>query len=219
MNEPVYRVETIRKKPGRRDRFLITFAPERDSLELSGVVLARARLAPRDRIAEEKITALVEEEKSHQCLERAWGLLGRRKRGRKELAQALRKRGFPAAMIETVVARLEAMGYVDDREFTRFWVMDRMERGRHGPERVRRELLAKGVERQIIDEALAPYRDSNEQRTRADALLEKWLRTARASDPRRRRAAAVAYLLRRGFEPDLAHRCVREAFAKEDAEE
>jgi regulatory protein len=108
------------------------------------------------------------------------------------------------------------MGYIDDLEFAKFWALDRQERGRFGPRRVRRELAQKGVAPEIIDRVLEPLQNTDTQRERATALLEKWNRTARQQDPRRRRAAAANYLARRGFDPEIIRELLHSFLKDED---
>ncbi len=213
-----YTLVSIRRRRGRRERYLLTFDSEREPIELAGDVLVNSRLKPRDRLSEERIDSLLAEDERHRCRERAWSLLGRRKRSRSELHRELCKRGFSHAAAEHVVTRFVEMGYIDDLEFAKFWVLDRLQRGRFGPRRVRRELGQKGVAPDIIDRVLEPLQSSDTQRERAHALLEKWNRTARQQDPRRRRAAAANYLARRGFDPDIIWETVRELLNGESGE-
>ena len=75
-----------------------------------------------------------------------------------------------------------------------------------GPERIRAALTAKGVDRQLIEAALAAPEDGVGELERAIDLLE---RRGERPDDDRRRGRALAFLARRGYESELAYEAVR----------
>jgi regulatory protein len=147
----------------------------------------------------------------------ALDLLSRRPWTRRELGTRLRRRGAPAEVAETVVADLEARGYVDDRAYAAAWAESRA-RGRHlGSRRLREELLARGVTRALVDEAVGSTLADEEARARAaaDRRLPALSRAAPADAARR----LGGYLLRRGFPADVVRRVVRACCGVANAEE
>ncbi len=110
-----------------------------------------------------------------------------------------------------MVADLEARGYVDDRAFALAWA-DSRARGRAlGSRRLRQELLAKGVARPLVDEAVAAACGAVDEEARARAAAARRLAALGPSAPGPAARRLGAYLLRRGFSGDLVRRVVREA--------
>ncbi len=101
------------------------------------------------------LRALTEDAARETCLR----LLARRARSAAELEQRLRRAGFEQNTIETVLADLERVNLVNDEEFARLWVADRMSSGRSGRHKLRAELRRKGVAEETIrtsvDEAVS----------------------------------------------------------------
>jgi len=144
--------------------------------------------------------------------------IARRERTRAELRTHLRDRGVDEALTSQTVAALSEQGYLDDARFTRLFVQDRRELDGWGNERIARTLRRRGIDDELIDAALAegdsartspdgsvdPHRDELE---RALAVLRRRV----PEPPQGRRAAerALGFLLRRGYESDLALRAVR----------
>jgi regulatory protein len=123
----------------------------------------------------------------------------RRSFARADLGRRLRRKGHAPEAIELALGRLTERGYLDDTAFAASYVETRAARGR-GPLRLARDLAAMGVERSIIDRALAAHAGSAD--TAGDvprALAAK--RAAQLGDlPRHvRRRRVLAYLARRGF--------------------
>lgn len=123
----------------------------------------------------------------------------RRSFARVDLGRRLRRKGHAPHAVEEALARLAGRGLLDDAGFAANYVETRAARGR-GPLRLARDLMAMGVERGIIDRALAAH--EREAEPTADvplALAAK--RAAQLGDlPRHvRRRRVLAYLARRGF--------------------
>lgn len=145
--------------------------------------------------------------------EAALTLLERTRRTRSDLVRRLRERGFEPAVIESVIARLEAVGLVDDAEYARAWLAGRLGRRPTGARRLEMELRARGVSAEdvvrgralleaqtgVVDELAAARR----------AIASAAGRYAKL-DPRVRRQRLWALLSRRGFDPDVIERALVE---------
>ncbi len=143
-----------------------------------------------------------------QALTAALKLLSRRDYFQAELALRLTKKDFRLEIVEDVLRRCSDMGYLDDATLAeRFAELRAPTRG-WGPARIRAELVKRGV-----DEAVS-LRASNLPETILDQAMATALRRAevRARDGWWRtgegRSLMISSLLRRGFEPEEAHRVV-----------
>lgn len=108
-------------------------------------------------------------------------------RTRTELARALKTREVPEAAANAVLDRMTEVGLVDDATFAHDWVASRQQRRHLSRTALRRELQTKGVDRDLIDDALSGVEVDDEHRA--------------ALDLARRRAASMA-----GLERDVAYR-------------
>lgn len=116
-----------------------------------------------------------------------------------DLARRLVRKGHPRPAVEVAIARAAELGLLDDAAFAQTFVQTRAARGR-GPLRLTRDLLSMGVERSIIDRAIAAeWREGSDRAGVPLALATK--RAAQlGSLPRQvKRRRVVAYLARRGF--------------------
>lgn len=135
-------------------------------------------------------------------------------RTRKQLAEALAKRGIPDEVTEEVLSRFEEVGLIDDAAFAGAWV-DSRHRGRGLARRaLARELRTKGVDAALVDEAVGRLDADQEERTARD-LVERRLRTTRGLDREKRLRRLVGMLARKGYSEGLALRVVRRALEEE----
>jgi regulatory protein len=144
---------------------------------------------------------------SADAFERALEALSYRERTTGELTEWLEARGFSQAEIEGAINRLIEAGAVDDERFAMGFAEDKRELRGWGPDRIREALAGRGLDRALIDAALAGDGRSS-QLDRAIELLER-----RGDLPvdERSRARALAFLARRGYEAELAYEAVRGA--------
>lgn len=88
---------------------------------------------------------------TESALARATALLARREHSELELARKLRLKGFTAQAIAEALRTLVKQGLLSDQRFTEALVNSRRECG-YGPLRVRRDLQARGVAEELIDQ-------------------------------------------------------------------
>jgi regulatory protein len=135
-------------------------------------------------------------------------LLTGRSRSRAELADALRRRGIPEEVGESVLDRLSEVGLVDDAAFAESAVHSAHRRGL-GSRVLRTELRRKGVSSEIADHAVAGVAPEDEEQ-RARALVRRKLRTSTVRDASTLTRKLAAMLARKGYSEGLAWRVVRD---------
>src|SRR5262245_43771008 len=90
-----------------------------------------------------------------RATESALGLLARRPRSVREIRDRLRQKGYGPATIDRAIEKLEGWNYVDDNEFARYWVENRSTHKPRGHRLLEQELRQKGVDRELVKEAIA----------------------------------------------------------------
>jgi regulatory protein len=167
-------------------------AVPRELAEAAGLAVGR----PVDAALQEQLTAAADAEGAFRTLLRA---LERRPFARVDLGRRLVRKGHPRPAVEAAVERAQTLGLLDDAAFAQNYVQTRAARGR-GPARLTRDLLAMGVERGLIDRALAAeWPDGSDRSGVPQALAAK--RAAQLGNLPRpvKRRRVLAYLARRGF--------------------
>lgn len=118
---------------------------------------------------------------------------------RSDLARRLRRKGHPAGAVHAALERVAELGLLDDAAFARGFIQSRSARGR-GPSRLVGDLLAMGVERSIIDRAIAAELPEGTDRTSVPLSLATRRAAQLGALPRQvKRRRLLAYLARRGF--------------------
>ena len=85
-------------------------------------------------------------------------LLGRRPHSRVEIQRKLTRRGYSSEEVDSALARLDELGYLNDLSFAEGLV--RVRSTSRGPRALSAELAQRGVGRAQADRALASYNDA-----------------------------------------------------------
>ncbi|HEY8196211.1 MAG TPA: regulatory protein RecX [Gemmatimonadales bacterium] len=118
---------------------------------------------------------------------------------RNDLGRRLVRKGHPRQAVDTALERAAGLGLLDDAAYTRNYVQTRAARGR-GPLRLTRDLLAMGVQRSLIDGALAAEWPEGSDRSSMPLVLATKRAAQLGALPRQtKRRRVLAYLARRGF--------------------
>jgi len=176
-------------------------------LEIDG---ARFGAVPRELVGAEGLTVgrVVDAELQQRLgaaadTEAAYGTVIRclelRSYARSDLGRRLLRKGHPRQAVEAALGRATVLGLLDDAVYARSYVRTRAARGR-GPSRLIRDLLAMGVQRSLIDRALASeWPEGSDRSSMPQALATKRALQLGALPRPTKRRRLLAYLARRGF--------------------
>ena len=122
-------------------------------------------------------------------------------------------RDFSQPVVEQVLASLKRYGYLDDAEFARRWRDSRQKRKPRGTFALRRELRAKWVADDIIDDTLAGLDEVAGAYRAGERPAQRWLQKGEMSYLEFRRKM-WDYLRRRGFGTGVTSQTVGRLWAE-----
>jgi len=125
-----------------------------------------------------------------------------------ELKEKLESKGFSGAEIETTLHDLMASKLLDDRAFTKSWINYRLARP-FGFRRIIRELTDKGIDQEIIEQAIAEIGEEYSPEKIALELAQRRWNRLPAIDEQRKKKRVMDFLLRRGFEAGIVMKVIK----------
>lgn len=136
--------------------------------------------------------------------------LGRCAKTTQELSGMLIKRGYSQDIVQQVVERCLSYNYLDDEAYALAYYRDKVLRNAKSPRFVRSELLAKGIETEMILEAEASLTEDEILQAAKDLVYSK----LRRDDSEAGRRRALNMLQRRGHDLSLSFQVVNEVVAE-----
>jgi regulatory protein len=145
---------------------------------------------------QERLAGAADAEAAYRTVLRALEI---RSYARGDLARRMVRKGHQRQAVEAALERVTRLGLLDDAAFAQTYVQTRSARGR-GPARLVRDLLSMGVDRGLIDRAIATeWSEESDKTAMPLALAQKRAAQLGALPRQTKRRRVVAYLARRGF--------------------
>jgi regulatory protein len=138
----------------------------------------------------------------------AFLLLKFRLRSEQELKTRLKQKGFSEALSQDTVNFLKEKEFINDRIFARGWVASRLKRP-FGLRKIRQELICKGLDKEIIQDALLAVKEHYHESQIVSQLAQQRFSRLKNIEPLKAKARVYAYLLRRGFAADVVGEIVK----------
>lgn len=191
----------LKEKRGRVRVFIEgEFWAEIDSLTTTGSGLREGMALPSEELYEIRVSG-----ERPLAMERSFNLLGYRPRSRREIRQRLARHGYLDETIESVVSRLEELGYLDDGEYARNFARGKARK--YGPKRIYNELLAGGVDEEAARSAVeAEFSESSESESAFQAAARRY-NVEQGSLAQARKV--YGFLMRRGFSAEVCAEVAR----------
>lgn len=159
---------------------------------LEKITAMERRLKIGDEIDPDELTKAVRESECAAAFEKAANYLGARPRTKKEIRVYLAGKGYSDEVINAAVDKLCEYGYVDDAEYCRQYVSAYSRK--FGSRRIETDLRSKGVDFNLIEDALEELGEQSEEIRR---IAEKYLCSHEYNERK-----LIAYLLGKGFDYD-----------------
>ena len=138
----------------------------------------------------------------------------RAERSSGDAERLMRRWNVPAADRSAILERLKQMKFIDDRRFAAAYVRDKSEFAGWGARKIRTGLIAKGVPRDIIDEAVGVLRESGNENSRLDELILRKLRSLKSGTTYELKGKLLRFGLSRGYDYDAVTEAIDWAMSR-----
>lgn len=167
-----------------------------DEYALDLPLIEAARLSRGQTLSDSEVDQLSDARGLQRAYDLAIRYLSYRPRSTEEVRRYLSKKEIADGRIAEALERLRQNGYVDDREFARFWIADRDRFKPMGTRALQYELRQKGVDDEIVDDLLAEFDEEASAYRAAQARMSRYHGHSRQAF----RQKLSALLRRRGFD-------------------
>ena len=208
-------VEPIRKQRGR----VAIFVDGAFVMELGAELAIERGVKKGTNLPQQRAVDLWSEDQQRSALARALHFLSYRGRTVDEVRTKLSAVGFGSGAADHAIGELVRLGYLDDVAFAERFARSRLTHKSHGPRRIHADLRRLGVPVAIVDDQIKDVATPGEIQEAAERAGSKyWRRVSAEPDPKRQRWRFVQYLVRRGFDFDVASAAFEAVAAEHQSE-
>ena len=145
-------------------------------------------------------------EESKKAKLRALRILTNMDKTEADLEAGLKRAGFSSQATEEAITYVKSFGYIDDRRYAEKYID--YQKQRKSKQKIQFELMQKGVDRELIDQAMEACEDFDELALIRQAVSKKW-KSSEAPDEKELRRL-FGYLSRQGFSSNDIWKVLRE---------
>ena len=185
-------ITALRFQKRNKDRVNV-YLDDQFAFGLAAIEAAHLRVG--QALEDDDIARLQQRDDVERAYERALNFLSYRPRSEAEVRRNLGKKRVADEVVEEVIERLVRIGMLDDQEFARYWVENRVQFNPRGARALRHELWQKGIPASVVDDVLADF----DEEAVARKAMDSGARRLSHLEPWDFRRKLEAYLARRGF--------------------
>jgi len=176
-----------------------------EKIVLSKDIVYQNGLRKSDEISDELLNNLLEQEKKLNLKLKALSLLGRRAHSKRELFNKLRRHSSDTKLIEECLSDLEQKGLIDDKIFATLYIQDKIRWKKWGRPKIKVELFKRGITKEIINEVIENFFDSNLEKEKILELVRKKLNQFKGiiADKKIIYQKLMYYLVSKGYDIEL----------------
>lgn len=200
-------ITSIEPQKRRKGRFNI-YVDGQFSFALDENLLAKNKLSVGKSLTTDGIERLIKENEAGKLFDAALKFLSYRPRSEKEVRDFLIAKitksenvkfneASQSPVVSQIIKRQKKQNFLDDEEFADWWVKARTSSQPKGPYVIRKELIDKGVDKDIIDSAISKITN---QEDLGYKVIQKKLGTWKKLTNRKLKKKVYEHLARRGFD-------------------
>lgn len=148
---------------------------------------------------------------------KALKFLSYRPRSEKEVRDNLLKKKASSSIVDLVIKKLKEQKFLNDKEFTKWWIEQRTLVKPTGKRLIKIELKRKGIDKELIDEILENVEDLvHNELELARNLVQRKINKYKGLDRQKIYQRLGGFLSRRGFDYDTIKKSIDEFISEEE---
>lgn len=161
-----------------------------------------------DVLTEEKVKDMKEYDEYNFGKKVAYNYLSYRQRSRKEIERKMKTKKISPKVIDKVIKWLEELNYLNDEQFAKQLIENKIERRPIGRRMLEQKLFQSGIDRELREKSLKENYSEEKELEKAEELLKKYVKKVKYKDEFDRRNKCFKYIVSRGFGYGIAEEVI-----------
>jgi regulatory protein len=210
-------MKIVQAKRGGKNRVEIVF-DDGEIITLAYEIYLKNNLKLNQEVSEQILSNLLSEDQKYQVKQSALNYISRRHHSKSEIRVKLKQKKFDPIHIEQVLSELEQHSYIDDAAFARIFTDERVKTKNWGKNKVKAELIKRGVPSKIIEEIIREkFSDHSELEAGFELAQRKFkVLSKRNLGHKKIQVSIYSFLVSRGYDYDSCKQIVGKLFRGEE---
>ena len=168
-------------------------------------IMIKYGLAKNLELDDEFISQILISEDKAKLYNYAISVLSRGSKSEKELKLKLSDKGYDDESINTEIEKLKANKYINDDDYCKKFINDKINISKYGKRRIKEALINKGIDMELIEKNIS-YVSQDDEIKIAYALAEKKLKSLTDAEPIKKKMKISSFLLNKGFDYEIVNK-------------
>ncbi|MEW9667709.1 RecX family transcriptional regulator [Ammoniphilus sp. 3BR4] len=192
------KITSIEQQKKNRSRYNV-YVNDEFAFAVHEDILVKYRLMKGREIDSAEMKEVLLAEERHRATQYAMRFLSFRPRTSAEVKEYLQKKGFLSEDIDSAITFLLEKNYLDDQTYALQWVEERKRLKPRGRYLLRMELMQRGIEDNIADQAIQGHLSGREEKEMVIQWIEKKCKGVKYPNLYEMKKKLVPFLQRKGF--------------------
>lgn len=202
-------ITKIEKQKKNKDRWNV-FIDGSFACGVNSDTLLKFQLKSGDEIDENKLKEIQDFDEYLYSKKIAFDFLSYRIRSEKELKDKLKGKDISQTTIERTIKHLKDLKLINDEEFARQLINEKLAGKPAGKAVLRQKLLQKGISFKLSDEILNEFFSGDNEKEFVISNFDKYFRRVDGLDRQQKRKKMFDFLARKGFDFDIIKQVINE---------
>lgn len=162
------------------------------------------------KLSKDQFTQILNKENLIQAKQITYRYATSRSRTAKEIRQKLKEKDFTEEVIEKMIAFCYEFDLINETELAKNYILDNFKLKSKGKNRIRIELINKGINPNLVEDALSEYYPNDDEYEKAKEFSLKKLKTKRTKDELKIKKSLYDSLIRKGYDSNIAIKVIKE---------
>ena len=187
------------------------------ALSISAELVYKENLKVKDNVDIDKIKSVADKEAYIKCKNSAIRIIEKALKTEKEVIEKLKLKGYEDKHIEASIQFLKQYNFLNDDYYAEAFVRDKL--NGKGSQRIKQELMRKGISKDIIEDKLNDI-DKTAEKDVAKRLAEKKIKVIKKSEKDIYKVSGKLYrfLISKGYSYDIVKEVVKEVMSIDEFE-
>lgn len=185
------------------------------AFSISAELVYKEHLKVNDEIDYKEIKDLAEKESFSRCKEAALRIIEKNYKTEKEVRDKLKQKGYEENAIEYSIKFLKEYNFINDNYYAKAFISDKL--STMGSQKIKYNLIQKGISKEIIDEELVNINKENEKSIALDMAKKKvGIIRKKETDNYKISGKLYRYLISKGYEMSIVSDIVKEVMSLDE---
>ena len=184
-----------------RNKYRVYFE-DSSSVDLYEDIILKHSLLLKKEVTKKQLEIIVNDNKKEEIYDVSLKYISIKMRSKKEIKDYLKRKEYDDIDIKNTISRLEKNNLINNKEYARAYIIDRINLSNDGPNKIKKDLIHEGIEEEVINQYIDKI-DYDELYNKLDRLIDKKIVSLKKYSGEVLKQRLIGYFINLGYSIDM----------------